>query len=73
MPTLEGRIRDRASGRPLEARVHVLASWGDARAPADALRKVGNGEPYFYCEDRFAVEVPRGQADIVVERGTEAL
>lgn len=71
MPTLEGRVRDRASGRPLEARVHVLSSWGDVRAPDDAVRKVGNGEPFFYCEDRFAVEVPCGQADIVVERGTE--
>jgi hypothetical protein len=71
VPALEGRIWDRISGRPLEARVHVLVSSGEFRAPDDVLHKVGNGEPYFYCEERFTVEVPRGPADIVVERGTE--
>lgn len=55
----------------LEARIHVLASSGEFRAPDGVLHKVGNGEPYFYCEGRFTVEVPRGPADIVVERGTE--
>lgn len=71
MPALEGRIWDQVSGWPLEARVHVLASSGEFRAPDGVLPKVGPREPYFYCEERFSVEVPRGPADIVVERGTE--
>jgi hypothetical protein len=37
---LRGRIVDAASGRPLEARVHVLASTGDSVAPEGALRGV---------------------------------
>lgn len=57
MPTHEGRIWAQLSGRPREARVHVLASSGQFRAPDGALRKVGDGELYVYREDRFRVEV----------------
>jgi hypothetical protein len=68
---LRGRIVDRESGRTLEARVHVRASTGEVFAPDDALRKVGAGEPFFYADGSFSVDVPRGPADVVVERGTE--
>ena len=71
MSELRGRIFDADGGRALEARVHILASTGEPVAPEAALRKVGGGEPFFYCEGEFAVDVPRGQADVVVERGTE--
>jgi hypothetical protein len=71
MSELRGRIFDADTGQRLEARVHVLASTGLPVAPEVALRKVGGGEPFFYSEGTFAVEVDRGQADIVVERGTE--
>jgi len=71
MPTLRGRIWDRESGRPLEARVQVLASSGLFQAPAEALRKVGPGEPSFYAEGGFELDLLRGQVDVVVERGTE--
>ena len=71
MPTVRGRVWDRASGRPLEARVSVQASTGLFCAPADATLKVGPGDPFFYCDGTFAVEVLRGATDIVVERGTE--
>ncbi|MCC6177098.1 MAG: CehA/McbA family metallohydrolase [Chloroflexi bacterium] len=71
MPTLEGRIWDRASGRPLEARVQVLDATGHRRAPEDAVHKVGPGEPFFYADRAFAVELPSGPADVIVERGTE--
>jgi hypothetical protein len=71
MTTLRGRVYDRASGRSLEARVGVLASTGQYCAPGDAIHKVGNGEPSFYSDGTFAVAVPTGQTDIVVERGTE--
>jgi hypothetical protein len=68
---LRGRIVDRESGRPLEARVHVRASTGEVFAPDAALRKVGAGEPFFYADGAFVVDMPRGPADVVVERGTE--
>ena len=42
MAQLRGRIWDRASGRPLAARVHVLASTGQFRAPEDALERRGH-------------------------------
>ena len=71
MATLEGRIVDAASGRELEARVRVVAAGGESRAPEGALHKIGNGDPFFYSDGRFAVEASLGQADIVVERGTE--
>jgi hypothetical protein len=71
MTALRGRIYDRASGRALEARVCVIASTGAFSAPANALHKVGPGEPFFYSDGSFEVELPLGQADIVVERGTE--
>jgi hypothetical protein len=71
MTTIRGRVWDRVSGRPLEARVSVQASTGLFCAPANATLKVGPGDPFFYCDGTFAVDVIRGQTDIVVERGTE--
>jgi hypothetical protein len=69
--TLRGRMYDRESGRPLEARVRVVDSTGAERGPDGAIHKVGPGEPFFYSEGSFAVDVPLGQADVIVERGTE--
>jgi hypothetical protein len=71
VPTLRGRIVDRETGRALQARVGVVASTGAFCSPDVALRKVGPGEPFFYADGTFEVEVPVGQADVVVERGTE--
>jgi hypothetical protein len=68
---LRGRIWDRASGQPLEARVSVLASTGLFSAPTEATHKVGPGEPFFYADGSFAVDVLRGPTAVVVERGTE--
>ena len=51
--------------------MQVLDSTGHFRAPDGAILKRGPGEPFFYCEREFAVDVPRGQVDVVVERGTE--
>jgi hypothetical protein len=71
MPTLVGKIWDRDTSRPLAARVQVLASNGALCAPADSIHKHGTGEPFFYADGTFAVDLPSGQADVVVERGTE--
>lgn len=71
MATLRGKVWDKRTGRPLEARVHVLSALGRFCAPESVILKVGGGEPCFYCEGDFSVEVPRGQTDVVVERGIE--
>jgi hypothetical protein len=71
MPTLVGRIWDRDTSRPLAARVQVLASTGATRAPSDAIQKHGRGEPFFYADGTFVVDLAAGQADVLVERGTE--
>ena len=71
MATLKGIIRDRISGAPLEAKVHVLTSTGTFAHPADSILKVGSGDPFFYSPGEFVVNVPGGVTDIVVERGTE--
>jgi hypothetical protein len=71
MPTLRGRVFDASNGRPLEARVQVLDSTGHFRVPDGAILKRGPGEPFFYCAGAFELDVPRGQVDLVVERGTE--
>ena len=71
MATLRGRVFDASSGAPLEARVQLLDATGHFRAPDGAVLKRGPGEPFFYCEGTFEVDVPRGQVDVVVERGTE--
>jgi hypothetical protein len=72
MTVLRGRVWDRQRAVPLEARVQVLASTGEVCAPAEAVHKVGPGEPFFYAlSDGFEVEVPGGPARVTVERGTE--
>jgi hypothetical protein len=71
MPTLRGRIWDHETGRSLEARVQVVASSGLLVAPPDAIHKIGTGEPFFYSDGAFEVDLPPGQADLVVERGVE--
>ena len=74
MGTLNGIIRDGVSGDELEAKVHVLTSWGTFVHPSDSILKIGyplTGQPFFYCPGRFTVDVQRGSTDVVVERGIE--
>ena len=51
--------------------MRLVASTGELAAPESALRKIGTGQQFFYSDGTFAVTLERGQADIVVERGTE--
>ena len=64
-------IRDAETGDTIEGRVHVLNSSGRFVQPQGALVKVGPGTPFFYCHGEFEVDLPCGQVDILVERGTE--
>jgi hypothetical protein len=71
MATLQGHIRDAQSGARLQAKVMVVSASGRFVHPRDSLLKVGPGEPSFYSDGEFRVDVPRGATQIVVERGTE--
>lgn len=71
MAKLTGKIIDPSTGSAVQARVQVLSPNGMQLAPADAMWKVGSGEPFFYSNGDFSLDVPRGQSRITVERGTE--
>ena len=71
MGRLTGRIIDKATGEPVEARVQVIGPNGNFSHPGDALLKVGTGTPFFYSDGAFDLDVGRGKVKIVAERGTE--
>ena len=71
MARLAGRIYDAATGETVSARVHVSDSTGAFVHPPDAILKVGPGASFFYSDGGFEVDVTRGWARVVVERGTE--
>jgi hypothetical protein len=71
MAKLTGSIIDQATGEQVAARVQVVSSDGSFAHPPDALLKVGPGTPFFYADGTFEVDVPRGPAQVIVERGTE--
>ena len=71
MAILTGKIFDSATGDTVEARVQVIGPAGDVIAPINAMWKVGPGEPFFYSDGEFSLDVPRGNVQISVERGTE--
>ena len=71
MPRLLGEVRDAATGDVVAARVQVITSQGEFAHPEGALLKVGTGQPFFYSDGRFEVDVPGGPTRFLVERGTE--
>lgn len=71
MGTLHGAIIDAATGEALDAKVHVLNAMGQFVHPPQALLKEGPGTPFFFCDGSFELNLPRGRAMVVVERGTE--
>jgi len=71
MGRLAAKIIEKATGQPVEARVHVLSSGGMFLHPRDAILKVGSGLRFFYCAGEFSVDAPRGLTQVLVERGTE--
>ena len=71
MAKIIGSILDKYKGIQIEARVQVINSRGQFVHPTDAILKVGPGNPFFYCDGKFEVDVPYGNNQILVERGTE--
>jgi len=56
---LSGKIIDPTTGATVQARVQVLSPNGLQLAPADAMWKVGTGEPFFYSNGDFSLDVAR--------------
>ena len=71
MGTVTGTIVDAQSGNELAAKVSVQGNGGLFHAPESSIATVGTTNPYFYADGSFSVDLPRGQADVRVERGTE--
>ena len=71
MPKLIGEIRDAQTGDIVQARVQVIGPTGHTLAPTDAMWKIGPGEPFFYSDGQFSLDLPRGYSQVLVERGTE--
>ena len=71
MGVLHGNVFDSTTGERIDAKVHVLDARGKFQHPPEALLKDGPGVPFFFTDGEFQVDVPRGRADVLVERGTE--
>lgn len=71
MGSITGTIVDAQSVNTLAAKVSVQGNGGLFHAPDGAIETVGTTDPYFYADGTFTVDLPRGQADVKVERGTE--
>ena len=68
---LTARIVDAATGEKVGGRVQIIGTEGAPIAPPDAMWKIGTGEPFFYSNGEFTLNVPRGRVQVTVERGTE--
>jgi hypothetical protein len=51
--------------------VQVITSQGEFARPDGALFQVGTGQPFFYSDGNFELDVPGGPIRLLVERGTE--
>ena len=71
MGKLLAEITDQKSGKKLEARVQILDPTGIPIGPKASMWKKGPGEPFFYTNGQFEMDVTSGYYQILVERGTE--
>lgn len=65
------RLRDKADGGPLTARVSVQRKGGKFYAPFGALYRLTNGKGHFYCEGDAPLHLAEGDYSIKVWRGPE--
>ncbi len=71
MGRIKGVIVDAVSGEKVVSKVQVISSNGRFLKPPGSIEKRGPGSPFFYSDGEFEVQAPRGQVDVIVERGTE--
>tara|TARA_B100001750_G_C15520102_1_gene610828 strand:+ start:1963 stop:3411 length:1449 start_codon:yes stop_codon:yes gene_type:complete len=71
MGKIRATIIDSETGGTIDAKAQVIDSSGHYIHPKKAIQKVGPGQPFFYTDGMFEVDVTRGNTRITVERGTE--
>ena len=70
MGKIRATIIDSETGGTIDAKAQVIDSSGHYIHPKKAIQKVGPGQPFFYTDGMFEVDVTRGNTRITVERGT---
>jgi hypothetical protein len=50
---LHGKVFDAVTGEPVAATVRVLGGSGHAVVPSHVIRRIGTGNPSFYCDGEF--------------------
>ncbi|MBK9168996.1 MAG: CehA/McbA family metallohydrolase [Bryobacterales bacterium] len=72
MGTVQVRVIDAETGKPVAARVHSLAADRKFYPPADAYARIPlSGEPCFHTAGEFALEAPAGKLTLKAMRGLE--
>ena len=71
MGKIRATIIDSETGATINSKAQVIDSSGNYVHPKNSLQKVGPGQPFFYTDGTFEVDVSRGDTRITVERGTE--
>ena len=70
----KAHVRLRHNNAPAAARVSITGSDGNTCGPAGAaIRTTRRGEPYFYADDSFDVELPPGRVRMNVSGGLETI
>jgi hypothetical protein len=66
---VRGALRDAATGKPVAAKIRVLAD-GQYFLPAHAIQTMPRSkEPFFYAHGSYEIAIPTGRFDIEVVRG----
>jgi len=73
MVKIVGSVIDSLTGQLVSARIHAKGSNGDVFYPNNTIKKVGPGLNAFYSDGEFILDVPPGETEIIVEKGTEYL
>lgn len=74
MGTLRVRVEDE-SAKPTPARIFLKASDGKLYAPSNAYARIGagGGDPLFFTDGTFSVELPEGPVQLTAMKGFEIL
>lgn len=72
MGSLQVRVLDDSSGKPVPARIHAVASDGKFYPPFDAYSRLGRGGRHtIHASGEFTIEAPPGPVRVEAVRGFE--
>ena len=72
-PTGQLRLKttDKATGKPIVARVTIEERPGKFHAPAGSLYRIERSNPHFYCRKQTQIDLPAGRYQVRAYRGPE--